>query len=129
MKCKPGQKGRVELIVDESCTASAWGSGLLPVLSTPRLVALMEQAACEALSGVLSEGDTTVGTHIDIRHTAATPLRMRAWAEAELTGVDGRALTFHIQAFDEAGSIGTAEHQRFIVDAARFMQKVEAKGK
>ena len=124
-----GLTGKVELLVDESCTASAWGSGLLPVFSTPRLVALMEQAACAALEGVVEEGKTTVGTHIDIRHTAATPLGMRVWAQAELTGLEGRALTFHIEAFDEAGPIGSAEHQRFIVDSARFMQKVEAKAK
>lgn len=129
MELKLGLTGKVELIVDEGCTASAWGSGLLPVFSTPRLVALMEQAACMALEGAVEEGKTTVGTRIDMQHTAATPLGMRVWAQAELTGLDGRALTFHIEAFDEAGPIGSAEHQRFVVDSARFMHKVEAKAK
>lgn len=129
MECRPGLSGRADLIVDESCTADAWGSGLLPVLSTPRLVGLMEQAACAALAGAIEAGKTTVGTRIDMQHTAATPMGMRVYANAELIAMEGRTLTFHIEAFDEAGSIGTAEHQRFIVESARFMQKVEAKAK
>jgi predicted thioesterase len=129
MDCRPGLSGKADLIVDESCTADAWGSGLLPVLSTPRVIALMEQAACAALADAMEEGKTTVGTRIDMQHTAATPMGMRVYAKAELVAVEGRALTFHIEAFDEAGSIGSAEHQRFIVETARFMQKVEAKAK
>lgn len=127
MESKPGLLGKADLIVDESCTADAWGSGLLPVLSTPRLVGLMEQAACAALEGSMEEGKTTVGTRIDMQHTAATPIGMRVYANAELVAVEGRALTFRIEAFDEAGPIGSAEHQRYIVESARFMQKVEAK--
>lgn len=122
-----GRKGRIETVVGEMDTASAWGSGLLPVFSTPRLVALMEGAACRALEGALEEGGTTVGVRIDIKHTAATPLGMRVWAEAEITQVDGRALTFAVEAFDEKGSIGHAQHERFIIDADRFMKKVEAR--
>lgn len=129
MDCRPGLSGKADLIVDESCTADAWGSGLLPVLSTPRVIALMEPAACAALADAMEEGKTTVGTRIDMQHTAATPMGMRVYAKAELVAVEGRALTFHIEAFDEAGSIGSAEHQRFIVETARFMQKVEAKAK
>lgn len=129
MDCRPGLSGKADLIVDESCTADAWGSGLLPVLSTPRVIALMEQAACAALADAMEEGKTTVGTRIDMQHTAATPMGMRVYAKAELVAVEGRALTFHIESFDEAGSIGSAEHQRFIVETARFMQKVEAKAK
>ena len=129
MECKPGLSGKADVMVDESCTADAWGSGLLPVLSTPRLVGLMEQAACAALVGAIEEGKTTVGTRIDMQHTAATPIGMRVYANAELLAVEGRALTFLIEAFDDAGPIGSAKHQRYIVESARFMQKVEAKTK
>ncbi len=129
MQLQNGMTGRVELTVTTADTALALGSGLLPVLSTPRLVALMEQAACAAVEEVMEPGKTTVGTRIDIRHNAATPLGMRAWAEAELVAVEDRALTFRIEAFDEAGSIAIADHQRFIVDSERFMRKAEAKAK
>lgn len=129
MQLQNGMTGRVDLTVTHADTALVLGSGLLPVLSTPRLVALMEQAACAAVEEAMEPGKTTVGTRIDIRHNAATPLDMRAWAEAELVAVEGRALTFRIEAFDEAGSIAIADHQRFIVDSQRFMQKAEAKAK
>ncbi len=127
MQLQNGMAGKAELTVAHADTALALGSGLLPVLSTPRLVALMEQAACTAVESAMEPGKTTVGTRIDIRHNAATPLNMRVWAEAELVAVEGRAMTFRIEAFDEAGSIAIADHQRFVVDAERFMQKTEAK--
>ena len=127
MQLQNGMTGRAELTVSHADTALALGSGLLPVLSTPRLVALMEQAACAAVEEAMEQGKTTVGTRIDIRHNSATPLNMLVWAEAELVGVEGRALTFRIEAFDEAGSIAIADHQRFVVDSDRFMQKTEAK--
>lgn len=122
-----GWKGRIEIVVQEGDTASVWGSGLLPVFSTPRLVALMESTACKAVEGTLEEGKTTVGTSIAVHHTAATPIGMRVWAEAELKEVEGRAMRFMIEAFDEHGSIGHAEHERFVIDVDRFMKKVEAK--
>ena len=124
-----GRSGTAELRVGREDTALIWGSGLLPVLATPRVVALMEQAAVNALSGTIEPGKATVGTRIDIRHNAATPLGMRAWTNAVVTAEEGRAITFEIEAFDEAGSIATAVHQRFVVDAERFMQKAEARGK
>ncbi|HWR23820.1 MAG TPA: hotdog domain-containing protein [Feifaniaceae bacterium] len=129
MQLQNGMTGRAELTVTHADTALALGSGLLPVLSTPRLVALMEQAACAAVEGAMEPNKTTVGVRIDIRHTAATPLNMRAWAEAELVAVEGRALTFRIEAFDEAGGIAIAGHQRVVVDSERFMKKAEAKAK
>jgi len=124
-----GKQGRAELTVAREDTALVWGSGLLPVLATPRVVALMEQAAVDALSGTLEPGKTTVGTRIDIRHNAATPIGMRVWAQAVVTAAEGRAVTFAIEAFDEAGSVATADHQRFVVEEERFMHKAEARGK
>lgn len=122
-----GRKGTLEVLVQEGNVASAVGSGLLPVFATPQLVALMEGAACKALEGTLPEGSTTVGARIDVQHTAATPIGMHVRAEATITAVEGRKITFRIEAFDEAGSVGMAAHDRFVVDSARFMQKAEAK--
>lgn len=122
-----GRKGTLETLVQEGNVASAVGSGLLPVFATPQLVALMEGAACRVLEGELPEGSTTVGTRIDVQHTAATPIGMRVRAEATVTAVEGRKISFQIEAFDDVGSVGTATHERFVVDSARFMQKAEAK--
>lgn len=122
-----GRKGMLEVLVGEGNVASAVGSGLLPVFATPQLVALMEGAACKALEGSLPQGSTTVGTRIDVQHTAATPIGMRVRAEAVVTAEEGRKISFQIEAFDDAGSVGTAAHERVVVDSVRFMQKAEAK--
>ena len=125
----PGMAAEREHIVTDEDTASKWGSGLVPVFSTPALVGLMESTAVAALSGQLPEGQTSVGGRIDVRHLAATPVGMQVRARAELTAVEGRKLVFKIQAWDEVDLIGEAEHQRFVVDEARFVAKVESKGK
>ena len=127
MSVTVGMKGRSETLVTPENTAAAAGSGLLPVFATPMMVALMENAAVNALEGHLSEGEGSVGTHLDISHDAATPIGMKVWAEAELTAVEGRALTFAVTAYDEAGPIGKGLHQRFIIDNERFMTKAERK--
>lgn len=120
-------KGTWKEIVDASKTARVMGSGSLDVYATPALVALMEHAACEALSGVLEDGVTTVGTQMNVSHLAATPVGMEVWAEATLTAQEGRAYTFAIEAYDAAGLIGKAEHQRFAVKVDKFMAKTNAK--
>ncbi len=125
----PGLTAELEMTVTAADIASRWGSGLVPVFSTPALVGLMEGAAVQALSGHLPPGQTTVGGHIDVRHLAATPVGMQVRARAELTAVDGRKLTFKIQAWDEVELIGESEHERFVIDEAKFMAKVAAKGK
>lgn len=119
--------GRFEMTVTEADTAAHMGSGSLPVLATPALVAMMEHAACNALSDTLEPGLTTVGTRMEVSHDAASPLGMRCWAEATLTETNGRMYTFSIQAFDEAGPIGKATHQRALVKSERFMEKTNAK--
>jgi fluoroacetyl-CoA thioesterase len=122
-----GLSGELEHLVTEADTASRWGSGLVPVFSTPSLVGLMESAAVKALEGRLEPGKTTVGARIDIRHLAATPVGMKVRARAELTAVEGRKLTFTVQAWDEAELIGEADHERYVIDEARFVARVEAK--
>ena len=125
----PGLSAEIEITVSEADTASRWGSGLVPVFSTPALVGLMESAAVQALAGHLPEGQTTVGGHIDVHHLAPTPVGMRVWARAELVEVKERQLTFHVSARDERETIGQAIHDRFMVDAARFTARSASKGK
>ncbi len=124
---KPGICGEAAMVVDEKNTAIEVGSGSVPVFATPMLVALMEKAAINALKEVISEEQTTVGTKVDIAHTAATPTGMTVTARAELSEVDGRRLVFNVSAVDEGGPIGQGAHERFIVDVAKFMAKVEQK--
>ena len=118
-----GLTGRAETTVVQENTAAAVGSGLLPVFATPMRVALMENAAVNALIGHLDEGEGSVGTHMDISHDSATPIGLKVWAKAQLTAVDGRALTFSVTAYDEAGPIGKGVHQRFIIQNEKFMGK------
>ncbi len=98
-----GTKGEAETQVDESRLACTVGSGSLPVYATPMMVALMEQAACAAVRDALEEGETSVGTALNILHTAATPPGMEAHAVAEVTEVSGREITFHVVAYDRCG--------------------------
>lgn len=127
MSLEIGRKGRAELVVTPDKTATAVGSGLVPVFATPWMTALMENAAVNAVTECLSEGEGTVGTFLNISHDAATPVGMKVWAEAELTEVNGRALTFNVSAFDEAGPIGKGTHGRFIINVERFLSKTEKK--
>ena len=122
-----GSKGRAEVLVTEANTAAAVGSGLVPVFATPYMIALMENAAVNAVQTGLEPGQGTVGTRLEVTHDAATPVGMKVWAEAELTAVEGKKLTFAVRAFDEAGPIGGGVHERFIITVDRFLAKAEAK--
>lgn len=124
---QPGLSAEVEITVSENETAAAMGSGLVPVYASPALVALMENAAVHALENHLPPGQTTVGGQIDLRHLAATPVGMRVRAHAELVEVQGRKLTFRIQAWDEAEQIGEARHVRFLIEEETFMAEIEMK--
>lgn len=115
--------------VTEEKTARAVGSGSLMVFATPMMAALMEQAACAALAPYLEGDETTVGTALSIRHTAATPVGRQVTAEAIVTAVNGREITFRVTASDEAGEIGSGEHTRFVVYAGRFQEKAEQRGR
>ncbi|HEY67714.1 MAG: thioesterase [Chloroflexi bacterium] len=123
----PGLTGEVGMIVTEADTAAHWGSGLVPVLGTPAMVGLMEGAAVQALVGHLPPGRTSVGGRIDVRHLAPTPVGMRVRARAELLKVEGRRLVFRVEAWDEVERIGEATHERFIVDAERFIARAQTK--
>lgn len=122
-----GTKGEVATLVEPGDTALNVGSGSLRVYATPCMAALMEGAACEALEGLLGEEMTTVGIELNLKHLAATPVGMEVRAEAEVTAVEGKIITFAITAYDEAGKIGEAEHKRAIVTAQRFLDKTYAK--
>ncbi|MEM5773758.1 MAG: thioesterase family protein [Anaerolineaceae bacterium] len=119
----------MEITVSHDDTAAKWGSGLVPVYSTPALVGLMESAAVQALAGYLPEGKTSVGGRIEVKHMAATPVGMKVRAQAELIEIDGRRLVFNVQAWDEVEQIGEAVHERFIIDEAKFLARVQAKTK
>jgi predicted thioesterase len=112
---------------DEAHSARAVGSGLLPVLATPAMTALMEQAAATAIGEFLPEGWTSVGISLDIEHTSATPLGMGFRAEAEVTAVEGRKVLFAVRAYDDAGEIGHGTHARFAVESEPFLAKAAKK--
>jgi len=107
--------------------ASTKGSGGLDVFATPEMITMMEKAALLAVSKQLPEGDTTVGTAVNIKHTSPTLPGSTVRVTASLTEIDGRRLLFEVKAFDEAGEIGSGTHERFIVTAERFLEKAEKK--
>lgn len=122
-----GIKGMQKTEVCDSNSALAMGSGTLKVFATPAMIALMEETAWKSVAPHLEEGSGTVGTALHIQHTAATPLGMTVICESELTAVEGRKLTFHVVARDEAGVIGEGDHERFIVNNEKFQAKADSK--
>lgn len=126
-KLRPGLSGIATAKATAGNTAQALGSGSVAVYATPALVALIEQAAVNALTDVLHAGSTSVGVRIDVRHTAATPVGMAVIATATLVEVDGRRLRFDVSARDDVESIAAGEHERAIVDEQRFLARVAAK--
>ena len=113
--------------VTESLLATRLGSGSVAVYATPAMIALMESAAVAALESLLPEGQASVGIALDVRHLAATRPGQRVRARAEVTEVDRRKVTFAVQAWDEQELIGEGAHVRFVIDVARFMQRVQSK--
>jgi predicted thioesterase len=124
---KPGLKGAAELLVGAEHTAPRVGSGRVPVLATPVMINVIEAAALAAVEHLLPEGHQSLGIHLDVRHFAATPVGMRVRATAELTGLDGRTLSFRVEAHDDKEAIGEGTHQRVVVNVARFDQRVQRK--
>ncbi len=127
MELKIGLRGKQMMMVDEENTACAVGSGLLPVFATPSMIAMMEAAAMNSLAAALDESESTVGTYLNVKHVAPTPIGMVVRAESELIAIDGKKLTFDVKAYDECGLIGEGTHERFIVNAARFTDKANKK--
>lgn len=126
---RSGLTGERTAVVTDDLTATHLGSGGLPVYATPAMIALMEAAAVAAIDHLLPQGQASVGTALDVRHLAATPLGQRVRARAEVTSVEGRRVVFKVQAWDEQELIGEGTHTRFVIDVARFTQRVESKGK
>ena len=124
-----GTKCQVEQVVTEQLTASAAGSGALPVFGTPFMAAMMENAAMTALQSFLEEGKGSVGTHLNIVHSSPSPVGMKVWADAEIVSVseDGRTVDFEVRAWDEKGSIGYGTHSRTVVTNDHFLSKCNAK--
>ena len=123
MAVEIGIQGLAEALVEEADTAKTVGSGDLLVYATPCMVALMEGAAYESIAPYLAEGESSVGTKMAVTHLSATPVGMSVRAESVVTAVDGRKVTFSITAYDEAGEIGKAIHERVIIKADRFLEK------
>jgi predicted thioesterase len=122
-----GLKGKAEIVVGEEHTAPKVGSGRVHVLATPVMINLIEAAALAAVEHLLPPGQQSLGTHLDVRHFAATPVGMRVSAEAELVKIDGRLLTFRVAASDAVELIGDGTHERVVVTLARFDQRVQKK--
>ncbi|MGO5022625.1 thioesterase family protein [Lawsonibacter sp. LCP25S3_G6] len=127
MSVTVGLKGRAEALVNDQNTAQAACSGALPVFGTPFMCALMEEAAWKSIAPHLEEGQSTVGTKLDITHDSATPVGMKVWAESEITEVDGKRLVLKVAAYDQKGLIGQGTHERFIVTNERFLSKAAKK--
>ena len=121
---KVGLTHSFELIVGHEHSAISLGSGYLPVFGTPFMIACMEQAAAKATEKLLDKGYTTVGTGVNIVHTAATPIGGKVAATAKLVEIDRNKLVFEVQAKDEKGEIGKGTHERFIVNTEKFMNKL-----
>ena len=120
----PGLTGEATTIVVLENTAASVGAGGVEVFGTPMMIALMENAAWRAVANSLDEGDVTVGTAVNVRHLAATPLGQNVRAMAELIEIDGRRLVFKVEAYDEKQKIGDGQHERFIVNLERFKQRI-----
>ncbi len=121
---KPGLTGTAETIVRETNTAIAMGSGSLQVFATPCMVALMEQAACNAVDPCFNDSESSVGTLVNITHDAATAPGKKVTATATLVEVEGRKLVFEVTAADEDKQIGKGRHERFIINKEKFMAKL-----
>ena len=123
----PGIKGTASVTVTAANTAAAMGSGELEVFATPALAALVEQACWQSVAPYLDEGCGTVGTKLELEHTAPTPVGMTVRCESELVAVEGRRLVFRVTLCDDAGPVGGGTHERFVINDAKFTAKAQAK--
>lgn len=122
---KEGMNSTTETVVTENDTASKYGSGLLDVLSTPHMIALMENTSKDVVEGSLPEGFSTVGIEVSIKHLKATPVGMKVRCEAVLEKIEGKKLVFKVDAWDEKGKIGEGTHTRFIINNEAFLAKLK----
>ncbi|HEY2238649.1 MAG TPA: hotdog domain-containing protein [Streptosporangiaceae bacterium] len=125
MELTAGQRAEITMVVGTADTAAALGSGDVPVLGTPRLLALAEAATVKAVAAALAPGQTSVGTSVRLEHTAASPVGMGVTVTAELTVVDGRRLTFRVEAVDASGTVaGLGTVERVVVDREKFLTRL-----
>lgn len=124
---KAGLIGRANLLVGEEHTAPRVGSGRVHVLATPVMINLFEAAALDAIERLLPPGHQSLGTILNVRHIAATPVGMRVTAIAEVVAVEGRTVRFRVEARDERELIGDGTHERVVVNVAKFDQRVQRK--
>jgi fluoroacetyl-CoA thioesterase len=124
---KVGLRGASELVVGEEHTAPRVGSGRVHVLATPVMINVIEAAALAAIEHLLPEGYQSLGTRLDVRHFAATPVGMRVRAEVEVVHVEKRTVTFRVSVSDEKEPIGDGTHERMIVNVARFDVRIQDK--
>lgn len=124
---KPGLTGSAQIRVGEEQTAPRVGSGRVRVLATPVMINMMEAAALDAIERLLPEGHQSLGTHLDVGHYAATPVGMTLRANAEVTNIEGRNVTFRVEAFDDKERIGDGTHTRVVVNVERFDRRIQKK--
>lgn len=122
-----GIRGTKTVTVSEANTAKKMGSGTLDVFATPALIALMEETCWRSVADELDEGCGSVGTLLEVKHTAPTPVGMEVTCESELTQVDGRRLVFAVRAYDVGGMVGEGRHERFVIQNEKFQAKADAK--
>lgn len=127
MELRPGLVGEIRRIVSDANSAERYGNAGFPVLGTPALVGLFEEAGMAAVAGALAPNEGTVGTRVSVRHLAATPLGEEVRATAKLVTVDGRRLVFALEASDAVRPIAEGEMERFVVDVARFLTRAKAR--
>ncbi len=127
MSITVGLEGKATTTASAENSAKTAGSGVLDVFATPSMVALMEKAAWTSIAPFLAEDESSVGTALQISHSSATPLGLDVYAESKVTEVDGKRIEFAVTAYDSKGEIGKGTHQRFIINAPKFMSKAQSK--
>jgi len=127
MEMVPGLAGKAEMVVKKEDLVRTLGSVDVDVLSTPRLIQLLEAAAIQAIHGYLPSDQLTLGTQVKVRHLSPTPLGMKVTAHALLKEVDKNRLLFVVDAYDETDKVAEGEHERILVSKERFLQKVSRK--
>jgi fluoroacetyl-CoA thioesterase len=123
----PGLSGSAEIVVGPEHTAPFVGSGRIAVLATPVMINLIEAAALAAVEHLLPAGHQSLGIHLDISHTAATPIGLRVIATAEVSRIEGRNIAFRVTARDDLETIGGGTHRRVVVSVSRFDERVQRK--
>ena len=119
--------GKGEIVVTKDVTAAAIGSGMVDVFFFLLMISLMENTCAKSVASHLQADESTVGTHVNVSHCAATPIGMKVYCESELIEIDRRKLTFKVTAYDERGLIGEGLHERFIIDSKKFQAKINSK--